>query len=145
MGGISFLELIMEWNNPKPIGTIELGGARPKPQKPVLVIILFVLASLIMIAPFIILAFILPEPFCFIVILVFELIYLPLGYFVRPKPRMDNLGLFGPFIGNPFRYSDDLNRMLLSWMIMLFPGRLVAIWFVDFFRMLYLLATKRYY
>jgi hypothetical protein len=145
MGGISFLELFMEWDRPKPIGIVEIAGARPKPRNPVLVIILFIAAWFVLVTPFIILFFFLPQPFCFIAIAIFYLIYLPLGYFIRPRPRMDNLGLFGPFIGNPFRYSDDLNRFLLNLMIMLFPGRLVSTWIVDFFVMVYLQSRKRYY
>ncbi|MCB9689528.1 MAG: hypothetical protein H6735_31110 [Alphaproteobacteria bacterium] len=54
------------------------------------------------------------------------LLYLALGYFVRPEPDMSNLGLFGGLIDHPFRWSDDLNRSLLFFKLALFPGYFLA-------------------
>lgn len=56
--------------------------------------------------------------------------YLLAGYFIMPRPNFDNIGWFGLF-DNPFRYSDDLNRMLLSIRILLMPGRLWAMAMVN--------------
>ncbi|MEQ1565913.1 MAG: hypothetical protein ABMA64_09775 [Myxococcota bacterium] len=54
------------------------------------------------------------------------LLYLFLGYFVRPKPDLSNLGLFGGLIDHPFRWSDDWNRSLLFWSVVLLPGYVLA-------------------
>ena len=48
--------------------------------------------------------------------------YLFVSYFIRPEPDRTNLGWAG-FIDNPFRWSDDQNRMLLWLKVMLLPGR----------------------
>lgn len=54
------------------------------------------------------------------------------GYFIRPKPNIHNLGWAGGLLDNPFRYSDDWNRLLLGVYLFLWPGRFVAESTVDF-------------
>jgi len=61
-------------------------------------------------------------------------VYLLLAYFVRPQPDYDNLGWMGGIFDNPFRYSDDINRLLVFLMIVLWPGRFVSTSIVDLFR-----------
>lgn len=64
-------------------------------------------------------------------------LYSSAGYFILPDPDYTNVGWLGGLIDNPFRVSDDLNRMLLFIMILLMPGRLIATTFVswiDFFK-----------
>ena len=60
--------------------------------------------------------------------------YLALAYYIYPKPALNNVGFFG-FVDNPFRYTDDINRMLLWSQLLLFPGKILAIpivnlWFI---------------
>jgi hypothetical protein len=62
-----------------------------------------------------------------------ESVYLVIAYHLKPEPDTDNLGVFGMF-DHPFRYSDDINRFLLFFLIALFPGRLLSIGLVDFVR-----------
>lgn len=61
--------------------------------------------------------------------------YSLLGYFARPKPDMDNVGLAGGLVDHPFRYSDDLNRTLLFVEVLLFPGQLLAETALDLLRL----------
>ncbi|MHC1723541.1 MAG: hypothetical protein AB9836_10095 [Aminipila sp.] len=48
------------------------------------------------------------------------------GYFILPKPDYSNVGWFGGIFDNPFRISDDINRMLVFVMVILMPGRLFS-------------------
>jgi hypothetical protein len=61
-------------------------------------------------------------------------LYLVLGYFVRPDPDTSNLGWAGGLVDDPFRYSDDHNRFLLFLALALFPGYLLAMPAVELFR-----------
>jgi len=54
------------------------------------------------------------------------LIYVAVAYLVDPQPDMDNMGIAGGLIDNPFRYSDDINRNLVGLAMLLGPGRFVA-------------------
>lgn len=54
------------------------------------------------------------------------MLYLVVGYFLRPRPNLDNVGLAGGLIDHPFRWSDDGNRFLWQLQIALFPGYLLA-------------------
>ena len=38
-------------------------------------------------------------------------IYFVASWFIQPKLRTDNLGWFGGIMDNPFRFSDDINRI----------------------------------
>ena len=67
-------------------------------------------------------------------VLIFEVPYLLLAYFVKPLPDRSNLGWFGGWVNNPFRVSDNLNRFLLVLLLVLFPGRLLSIGLADFVR-----------
>jgi hypothetical protein len=59
------------------------------------------------------------------------LIYVSVGYFVHPEPDDSNIGLFGGLIDHPLRYSDDINRWLRGFDMLLAPGRMVAEGFLD--------------
>lgn len=60
-----------------------------------------------------------------------EFFYITLGYLVRPEPDTSNMGWCGGLMDNPFRYSDDINRMLLFFKIILYPGRLLCTGLLD--------------
>jgi hypothetical protein len=52
--------------------------------------------------------------------------YLTAALFVHPEADRDNIGFFGGLIDHPFRYSDNINRTLLFFEIVLGPGKFVA-------------------
>lgn len=58
-------------------------------------------------------------------------VYLFLSFVIRPAPDMNNIGWLGGLMDHPFRYSDDINRVLLWLKLLLLPGRLIAESFVD--------------
>lgn len=50
------------------------------------------------------------------------ILYCLSGYFIRPEPDTDDMGLLGGMVDNPFSYSDDANRFLMGLKIILAPG-----------------------
>jgi len=60
-------------------------------------------------------------------------VYLVAAYFLSPEPDYSNVGLFG-FIDHPLRFTDDMNRMLVMFKAILWPGRLIATGIVEAFR-----------
>ncbi len=59
-------------------------------------------------------------------------VYVLAGYVIHPKPETTNTGLLG-FIDHPFRWSDDVNRLLVGLRIVLFPGLITATAIRDIF------------
>jgi hypothetical protein len=55
------------------------------------------------------------------------IIYCTAGYYIMPKPDYSNLGWLGGLINNPFRISDNFNRILVFIKVILLPGRLISI------------------
>lgn len=55
-----------------------------------------------------------------------SLIYISVAYLVNPQPDLENLGFAFGTVDNPYRFSDNWNRMLLSLQFALGPGRFVA-------------------
>jgi len=68
------------------------------------------------------------------VIFIGECLYITIGYKIKSSPNYDNVGWAGGMFDNPFRYTDDLNRMLLFFKVVLMPGRVLGIGVVDFVR-----------
>jgi hypothetical protein len=58
-------------------------------------------------------------------------VYLLAGYFIHPEPDMGNVGWLGGMMDNPFRISDDVNRMLMGAWVLLWPARFIAESLVD--------------
>ncbi|MBI1246533.1 hypothetical protein GC197_01665 [bacterium] len=54
------------------------------------------------------------------------LLYLGISFFVIPRPDTDNLGWMGGMANDPFKYTDDWNRSLVSLNHTLAPGRFIA-------------------
>ena len=52
-------------------------------------------------------------------------VYLLLAWSLSPKPDHRNMGWFGGLVNNPFRFSDDINRVLLLFAVLLLPGKLI--------------------
>ncbi len=59
------------------------------------------------------------------------IIYLCAGFALHPEPDDDDLGWWGGLVDNPFRYSDNANRLLLLLYLALLPARFVAEALVD--------------
>ena len=53
------------------------------------------------------------------------LIYLIIAWVASPRPDYRNMGWAGGLLDNPFRISDDYNRMLSLLALLLVPGKLI--------------------
>lgn len=62
--------------------------------------------------------------------------YLGIAFLLRPRADLDNLGWAGGLIDDPFRISDDWNRTLLFFSLVLWPGRFVSDTLADLLRTL---------
>lgn len=63
-------------------------------------------------------------------------VYSICGYFLSAKPDYSNIGWFGGLIDNPFKISDDVNRMIVLFMVILIPGRLISTTVVSWIHLL---------
>lgn len=64
----------------------------------------------------------------------FLIIYLLVASFIRIKPDYDNLGWVPFLINNPFRFSDNINRLLVVLEILFMPGKYISKSIVGFYR-----------
>lgn len=54
------------------------------------------------------------------------IIYIVISFFMIIKPDYDNLGWVPFLINNPFRFSDNINRLLVILSIFLIPGKYIS-------------------
>jgi len=133
---MGLLGLFGESFNPGPTGDVKIGGSERPPRSNGEASVRFAVA-VVMLLGALVGVFALAWPVTLAtaaIILGVAAVYLVLGYFVRPRANMDNLGWAGGLFDNPFRWSDDFNRSLLFFQVFLFPGRFIAESIVDFFR-----------
>ncbi len=123
---MGLFEILFEHRNPGEVGGIEKNNRRPDPVDPVILVIKLIISAFI--TGFVFWAtmngyYSLSRTVTFIVIVS---IYCLVSYIIVPRPAESNLGWLGGLFDNPFRYSDDINRMLLFMRVILLPGRFIA-------------------
>lgn len=132
---MGLFEFIGEAVRPGKIGTIKI--KKGKKEKRIILLIAKTILSVAMISFIYCLifgiSFRLKECSVFIAILA---IYSISGYFVSAKPDYSNVGWFGGFVDNPFKISDDVNRMIVFFMVMLIPGKLISTTVVSWIHLL---------
>lgn len=129
---MSLLEWLFESVNPGPVGEVKMGGNDPddgsKPPRRWLVYLATVLGLLL--AAFIIYWIFQIQPAHKIEVLLVRLClfaaYIVASHFIQSTPETSNMGWAGGLIDNPFRISDDFNRWLLIFSLVLLPGKLIA-------------------
>jgi hypothetical protein len=122
------LEWLGESYSPGPTGGFKL-GPEDKPPASRLAIILCLVCSLGLLGLEAYVVHSVAPALSFagwLITLAVTVVYLMVGYFVRPEPDTSNLGWCGGLMDNPFRYSDDINRFLLFLQVVLLPGRFIA-------------------
>src|SRR5262245_52941912 len=131
---MSFLEFWGEQVDPGATGTVEFGTDHEACRWKPLVIARFVFTLILLPGLWWLALPVMPLPgwqgACLLV--GGTLIYVALGYLVRPEPDLENIGIAGGLIDHPGRYSDDINRSLMSFQALLGPGRFVAESLIDF-------------
>jgi len=68
----------------------------------------------------------------YLIISVVFIVYCIIAFFVNPKPDYKNIGIGGTPIDHPFRISDDINRFLILFKAMLWPGFFISRSFIEF-------------
>ena len=128
---MGLLEFLFERSNPGPVGEINTSGK--KPERPEIWVLIIKLVVSIAWIGFLFYVFVLSELSAGRVIgfIVGFTIYCLVGYFIIPKPDYSNIGWAGGLMDNPFRYSDDLNRLLMMIQVVLYPGRFIAVTFIQ--------------
>jgi hypothetical protein len=138
---MGLIEILFEKRNPGSIGSVQKNN-QPIRHVGMPLLILKLLVSLAIISGLFYFtvwnSMSIKSIIAFIVIL---LVYCVIGYNVIPKPDTSNVGLLGGLFDHPFRYSDDLNRMLIMLFIVLYPGRFISTTAVQIMR----LFKKAYY
>lgn len=133
---MGLFEIIGESFNPGSTGSVGIGGRQRPPRSNGERMVRFIIASILLLGSVTGLCYLVWPLTLTALAAIFGglALYLLLGYFVRPRADTENLGLAGGLIDNPFRYSDDINRSLLFFQIVLWPGRFIGESYVDFFR-----------
>jgi len=122
---MGLMELIGEMMNPGEIGTIE--KAKREKEKRLHILILKTIVSIAIVIGFYYLVFGISFQFKpFITFVTIMAVYSAAGYFISPEPDYSNVGWLGGIFDNPFRFSDDINRMLIFVAVILIPGRLIS-------------------
>lgn len=65
------------------------------------------------------------------VFIIFLLLYCLISYKYIPRPDTSNVGFLGGLIDNPFKYTDNVNRLLIVLLALLFPGRFISTTFIQ--------------
>ncbi|QHI73493.1 hypothetical protein [Aminipila terrae] len=122
---MGLMELIGELINPGEIGTVEKVKREKKVRLHILILKTIVSIAILAVIYFLSfgISFHMKEALSFVAAIT---VYSVVGYFILPKPDYSNVGWFGGIFDNPFRISDDINRMLVFVMIILMPGRLIS-------------------
>ncbi len=69
-------------------------------------------------------------------LLLVSALYIIIGLNVHPTPDTSNLGWAGGLVNDPFRISDNINRNLLFFAVVLAPGRFAGEAIADMARLL---------
>lgn len=129
---MSLIEWLFESANPGPVGKVEVNQEEPddggKPPKKWLIYLLTLIGLLLAGVGFYWVLY--PRPHdsagTIIVRLCCFALYVVISHLVSVKPESTNLGWAGGLIDNPFRISDDYNRLLLLSQVLLLPGKFIA-------------------
>ena len=125
---MNLFEWLGEAFSPGSLGTVEFGQEPIAPDPLYLVLLKFVVSAtlILLIDGLVFYHLVAPTPRTIAIAVGIHVIYLMLSYFVRPVPDESNLGLFGSVLNDPFSVSDNVNRSLLLWQVLLLPGRFVS-------------------
>jgi len=121
---MSLFEWFCERKKLGPMGTVGLGSKKLAQRSNGLILLRFIIAiSLIGYFYYIIASSFLGGTLSvYVMITVFLTFYCIVAYFIRPEPDLSNMGWAGGLINNPFKITDNWNRKLMLFKILLMPG-----------------------
>ena len=122
-------EYLGELFHPGPLGQVDLRRGGPPPERSRRLIALRFAIALALVLGFEYLTILRPGLYDWHHVLrmnAFLVVYLALGGLLRIQPAYENTGWVPFLIDNPFRISDDWNRLLVFFSVVLLPGRYVV-------------------
>lgn len=133
---MGLIEFIGESIRPGKIGTVDITKGKKEKRIGMLIVKTILSIAIVAVLYYLIfgISFHLKELLLFAAVMA---IYSITSYFILPKPDYANVGWFGGVFDNPFKISDDVNRMLVFVMVILMPGRLIsttAVSWIDLFK-----------
>lgn len=122
---MGLIEIIGELISPGKVGTVDINKGKKEKHIGRLIVNTVLSLAIVSFIYYLIFktSFHLKDSLLFTAVLA---VYSSISYFISPKPDYSNVGWFGGFFDNPFKISDDINRMLFFSMIILMPGRLIS-------------------
>lgn len=123
---MGLLEFLFERKNPGNVGRIHKNNKPTMYMKLPILIIRLIVTVIIVYGLFYITVFNNINLTNIAKFLFFLFIYCFISYKVAVQPDTSNVGWLGGLIDNPFRYTDDLNRMLVVLFVLLYPGRFIS-------------------
>jgi hypothetical protein len=123
---MSLFQWLGERSNPGPVGGIDSGAPEPGHWSPRVILLRGVVgvALLAGAVAWVISANDTVEGTAIALALVAA--YCVASYWIAPQPDYSNVGFLGGVIDHPFRWSDDVNRLLAFLRVLLWPGRFVT-------------------
>jgi len=133
---MGLIEFIGESMKPGKIGTVDTDKGKKEKRIGILIVKTILSIAIVAVLYYLIfgISFYLKESLIFAVVIT---VYSIMGYYILPKPDYSNVGWFGGVFDNPFKISDDVNRMMIFVMLILMPGRLIsttAVSWIDLFK-----------
>lgn len=122
---MSLFEFFGETVNPGEMGSIKPSDKRYKPKN-VWIIILGIISLSLTIAFSVFVIQKSSSIDSMLISFLFSFLYLILAFRIQFRIPQNNIGWFGTPIDNPFRISDDYNRVLLLLQVILLPGKLIS-------------------
>lgn len=128
---MSLFEWFFESRNPGPVGKMGMKNDEPEddgppPRKWVIYVTAFIGLLLAGFVLFLIFQSRPRDAGTWVLRLCLFAAYVIASHFLNPMPDRSNIGWAGGLIDNPFRISDDFNRALLLFQLLLLPGKLIA-------------------
>jgi hypothetical protein len=132
---MSLLEIIGEYFNPGPVGEIKINREPNSPKKKYAWLHFLISAILLLTIEYSYIRMhnqqLIGEDF-----LIFNgifIIYLIVSYYINISPNTNNVGWIPFIIDNPFRISDDINRLSIFIMVSLLPGKYLLGSFINYY------------
>jgi hypothetical protein len=130
---ISLLAWLRETFAPGSTARIETGAPDPAQWSPPLIILRGIFAAILLAFAGIGIALAARTVVETVVFTVAGIVYFVIAYDARPRPDLDDIGLAGGLIDHPLRWSDDVNRALVIFGVILWPGRFRTVSLRDLF------------
>ncbi len=128
---MGLFEFIGEIYNPGPVGTVDF-EKRLKDPKPNYLLFKFLVSIILLV----VLEFVYATEFNaknFLIVNGITLFYLFCAYKINITPNYQNTGWVPFIIDNPFRYSDDINRLSIFFMVILWPGKFLSTSIINYY------------